>query len=184
MLGDGAAEDEQPTPVWANGQGWLVSWHRASNPPDGTPHGAEGVCLTTAGEVVLVSQDGDRWSLPAGRPELGETWEDTLRREVLEEACARVLTARLLGFCRGVCVAGPEQGLVLVRSIWRAEVDLEPWEPRFEIRHRRLVAQREVTDHLGIGSHPFARILRRTLYEAAINIGSTAQVEQVMDADG
>jgi hypothetical protein len=115
---DGGAEDEQPTPVWANGQGWLVSWHCASNPPDGTPHGAEGVCLTTAGDVVLVSQDGVRWSLPAGRPELGETWEDTLRREVLEEAC-----------------------------------------------------------------HPFARILRRTLHEAAIIIGSTAQVEQVMDAD-
>lgn len=184
MLGDGAAGAAQPTPVWANGQGWLVSWHRAPRPPDGTPHGAEGVCLTAAGEVVLVSQDGERWSLPAGRPELGETWEDTLRREVLEEACARVLTARLLGFCRGACVAGPEEGLVLVRSIWRAEVELEPWEPQFEIRHRRLVAQDEVMDQLGIGSHPFAGVLRRTLHEAAITTGSPAQLEQVMDADG
>src|SRR5882757_5533141 len=68
MLGDGAAGAAQPTPVWANGQGWLVSWHRARRSPDGTPHGAEGVCLTAAGEVVLVSQDGERWSLPAGRP--------------------------------------------------------------------------------------------------------------------
>jgi hypothetical protein len=37
--------------------------------------------------------------------------------EVLEEACAVVTRARLLGFCWGACVSGPEHGVVLVRSI-------------------------------------------------------------------
>jgi hypothetical protein len=64
---------------------------------------------------------------------------DTLRREVREEACAAVTSATLLGFSRGACLRGPEQGLVLVRSLWRAEVRLEAWQPRFEIAHRRLV---------------------------------------------
>ena len=79
-----------------------------------------------------------------------------------------VVRARLLGFSRGVCVAGPENGLVLVRSIWRAEVELGPWDPRFEIRHRRLVAPSDLADALGLATHPFAPILRRALREAEV----------------
>src|SRR5262245_62081590 len=58
---------------------------------------------------------------------------DAARRSILEEACCIVREARLLGFCRSRCLSGPEKGLVLVRSIWRAEVDLMPWDPRFEV---------------------------------------------------
>jgi hypothetical protein len=58
---------------------------------------------------------------------------------MLEEAFATVVRARLLGFSRGVCVAGPQEGLILVRSMSQAEVQLRPWEPQFEIRHRRVV---------------------------------------------
>jgi ADP-ribose pyrophosphatase YjhB (NUDIX family) len=93
----------------------------------------------TGDRVVLVSSDGERWTLPGGRPESHERWADTLQREVREEACAVVTSSRLLGYTRGVCVRGPEQGLVLVRSHWRAEVVLHPWEPRFEMTHRLLV---------------------------------------------
>jgi len=74
--------------------------------------------------------------------------EETLRREMREEACATVVKARLLGFCRSACVVGPQAGQVLVRSVWRAEVELAPWEPQFEVTHRRLVAPAEVIDHL------------------------------------
>ena len=132
------------------------------------PHGAEGVCVTPAGEVVLISPDGKLWDLPAGRPEMGETWEDTLRREMLEEACATVLEATLLGFTRGACVQGPERGRVLVRSVWRAEVELAPWQPRFEIPHRRVVAAADVMGELVLGNHAFAPIIRRELQEASI----------------
>ncbi len=163
-----AARPGESLAVHVNGQDWLASWHPPLLPPDGTPHGAEGVCVTGDGELVLISQDGERWSFPAGRPEGSETWEDTLRREVREEACATVLRARLLGFSRGACVAGPEKGLVLVRSVWRAEVELGPWEPRFEIRHRRVVAAAQVLQHLTITAHPSAPIIRRTLHEAGI----------------
>ena len=120
----------------------------------------------SGGGVVLVSPDGQVWSLPAGRPEAEESWAETLRREVREEACATVVQARLLGFSRGVCIAGPEKGLVLVRSIWRADVELGPWDPYFEIRHRRLVAPADLAAELTPASHPFAPIVRRTLQEA------------------
>jgi ADP-ribose pyrophosphatase YjhB (NUDIX family) len=162
------AADGQELQIQSNGQDWLVSWHPPPLPPPGTPHGAEGVCVTPAGEVVLISPDGKLWDLPAGRPEVGETWEDTLRREMLEEACATVVAATLLGFTRGACVRGPETGRVLVRSVWRAEVELAPWEPRFEIAHRRVVAATHVMGHLAIETHPFAPIIRRELQEASV----------------
>lgn len=113
----------------------------------------------------MISEDGKRWDLPAGRPEHAETWEETLRREVWEEACAKVESARLLGFSRGRCVHGSELGLVLVRSIWLAQVSVEPWAPQFEIRHRKLVPAEELFEHLTIEGG-YRAIFRKAVAEA------------------
>lgn len=106
--------------------------------------------------------------LPGRPPRTGESLEQTLRREMLEEACATVTGARLLGFARGECVTGAEQGLVLVRSMWRADVELGPWEPQFEIRHRRVIAVTDIALQRMLATDPFAPIIRRSLNEAAI----------------
>jgi len=101
------AEDGVGWLVTNGGQDWRVAWHPPPDAPPGTPHGSAGVCV--AGDaVVLVSGDGTRWGLPGGRPEPGEDWADTLRREVREEACATVTDARLLGFSHGECVRGTQ----------------------------------------------------------------------------
>jgi ADP-ribose pyrophosphatase YjhB (NUDIX family) len=168
MPGIIAAEDGQHMRAHSNGQDWLVSWHPPSNPPSGTPHGAAGVCLTAAAHLVLISHDGEHWGFPAGRPEGTETPEETLRREMLEEACATVTTARLLGFARSECVDGRQHGLVLVRSYWRAEVDLAPWRPRHEIRHRRTVPATEATTHVRDPDPAATRVSHRALAEAGI----------------
>jgi len=126
------------------------------------------VSVTADGDIVVISPDGTIWNLPAGRPEPGESWEQTLRREMDEDACATVAGARLLGFTRGQCVTGPECGRVLVRSVWRADVELRPWEARSEIADRRVVAAATVEEALLLGSHPFAAIIRCELQEAAV----------------
>jgi ADP-ribose pyrophosphatase YjhB (NUDIX family) len=162
------AMDGVAIPVRSGGQDWRVSWHAPPDPPDGTPHGAEGVCVTSDGDVVLITSDGTIWDLPAGRPEPDETWEQTLHREMDEEACATVLRARLLGFTRGQCINGRERGLVLVRSVWRAEVELAAWEARFEIVGRRVVPPDAVEQELSLDSNPFAPLIRRELQEAAV----------------
>ena len=75
--------------------------------------------------------------------------------------------ARLLGFCRSACLTGPEAGLVLVRSVWRGEVELAPWTPQHEIAHRREVLAAELlsTRDIGPGWEP---ILRRAAAEAGL----------------
>ncbi len=135
--------DDEEFEVENGGQRWAISWHVGAIAPDGRAHGSAGICVTDTGDVVLISPDGVSWDFPAGRPEGAENWEETLRREILEEACAIVNEARLLGFSRGRCLSGPELGLVLVRSIWLAKVRLFDWKPVFEISFRRVVPSTE-----------------------------------------
>ena len=56
-----------------------------------------------------------------------------------EEACVEVREAKLLGFARGECIRGHEKGLVLVRSIWLAKIELNEWVPEHETLARKLV---------------------------------------------
>lgn len=146
---------------------WRMAWHPPADAPPGQPHGSNAFCVTAADSVVLVSVDGSRWGWPGGRPEPGESWEDTMRREMAEEACATVTSARLLGFVRSRCVRGQETGLVLVRSIWRAEVTLQPWQPLYEIPFRLVVPARDLATRLWMETGA-APIYSRAAREAAL----------------
>ncbi|MBV9786680.1 MAG: NUDIX domain-containing protein [Chloroflexi bacterium] len=165
MIEQHMARDGEEHLVRANDQDWIVTWSPPPTAPEGKPHGSAGVCVTSTGEIVLISANGVDWDLPAGRTEGNETWEQTLHREMREEACATVVTARLLGFAHSVCVAGPEVGLALVRSFWRADVHLDAWEPQFEITHRRVMPAAEALGHL---PPAFLPIILRALSEAGV----------------
>jgi 8-oxo-dGTP pyrophosphatase MutT (NUDIX family) len=167
---DDIAADTIEMAVSMNGQEWCVAWCPPPDPPPGTPHGAAAVCLADD-QVVLVSHDGETWDLPGGRPEPDESLDDTLRREIREEACATLTSSRLLGFSRGRCVRGAERGLVLVRSLWRAEVHLEAWQPQFEMSHRLLLPASEALGRLtGQPRFPggFRPLYRRLFAEASL----------------
>jgi hypothetical protein len=84
---------------------------------------------------------------------------------MFEETCCRVQDATLLGFARGVCIRGHEEGLVLVRSLWRVEVSLEDWDPKFGIVGRHVLPPRNALPLLG---HWTPEILRRLFYQAGI----------------
>jgi ADP-ribose pyrophosphatase YjhB (NUDIX family) len=132
--------DQEEFSFKAEGQDWIASWHPSTLPyPEGQGHGSAAICITFENNIVLVSSNGKHWDFPGGRPEGNEDWRMTMEREILEEACVKVEEASLLGFSKGVCVKGPEEGLVLVRSLWRAVVSLRDWQPRYEINHRLVV---------------------------------------------
>jgi len=64
--------------------------------------GAAGAVFNPAGELLLQRKVGaDRWTVPGGICELGESFEDTLRRELLEETALLVHEAELLEVVSG-----------------------------------------------------------------------------------
>ena len=68
-------------------------------PPSGLTIQSSGLCFTPEGLITLVS-DGKGWVCPGGYPEEGEALEETLIREIAEEACDRVIDCRYIGCVR------------------------------------------------------------------------------------
>jgi 8-oxo-dGTP pyrophosphatase MutT (NUDIX family) len=129
----------------------LVVRRLRSNETSDAPRGSSyGLCVTADGDAVLVNEDGrPAWGLPGGRPEAGETPDETLAREVVEEACARVLDAELL-FATEDTFLDTERAVThrFATSIYWARVALEPWEPRFEKTARHLVPLADIAEEL------------------------------------
>ena len=64
--------------------------------------GAAGAVFNMAGELLLQRKVGaERWTVPGGVSELGEAFEDTLRRELLEETSLVVHAADLWAVVSG-----------------------------------------------------------------------------------
>lgn len=56
------------------------------------------ICFDKNGKILIIKDSkNDYWSLPGGTPEIGETVEETLIREVNEEASCEVEPLELLG---------------------------------------------------------------------------------------
>ncbi|MFD3164321.1 NUDIX hydrolase [Herpetosiphon sp. NSE202] len=159
---------QQPTwQVNTHQQTWHVRWHPADSESAGKAHGSAGICLTPERQIVVVSQNGIDWDVPAGRSEAGESWAATLQRELAEEACAMVQSASLLGFCQSQCLAGAEQGLILVRAFWLAQVTIQAWQPQFEMIERRLIEPKEIWGYL---PQAYLPIYRHVLQVASLFI--------------
>jgi ADP-ribose pyrophosphatase YjhB (NUDIX family) len=89
------------------------------------------------GLIVLVTWDGEHWTLPGGTREAGERLEQTLAREVREEACTHVLGCRYLG-CQHVTELDGGREAYYQTRFW-ARVELESFTSRHEMIARRLV---------------------------------------------
>jgi ADP-ribose pyrophosphatase YjhB (NUDIX family) len=145
-------------PPWS-GTRALVSWlDLAYAPRDDLLQRAEAAAFTEHSKLLAVAEGDDRftwWSFPRGRREPGESIEDTLRRELLEEACAQVMLSERLGFQRFSHLNGERAGRVTTDAMFWARVEARPFAPEFETRARRelsLGAARPAA--LGKSDHP------------------------------
>ena len=120
---------------------WKVSLHPPDERPEGASHGSEAVCMLNDTETVLVRSTSGRLNTPGGRGEDGESSEETMIREVREEACAEVTSWQLLGYARSECLEGDRPGHVMVRDMYLAHVQLRPWECVTDETMERLIVQ-------------------------------------------
>jgi 8-oxo-dGTP pyrophosphatase MutT (NUDIX family) len=144
--------------VVIDGRSYRVSWFDPPfvPPPQETTQ-ALGICFTREGEIVLVTLDGSAWSLPGGTIEPGETLEQTLVREVREEACARVLQSRYIG-CQRVEELDRDRASYYQTRFW-AGVELDQFTPAHETTGRILVAPGDFLDTLWWGGETTATLI-------------------------
>ena len=95
-----------------------------------------------------------------GRPSTGRCWKRPARSSE---------DATLLGFVRVASIRGAEEGRVRVRSLWCADVSLDPWEPRHEITARLIVPHDEALERVGFGGD------HRPIYERWFRDALTAK---------
>lgn len=128
------------------------------------PHSnqAYGICFTEAGMIVLGASDvdgGRYWNPLGGGVEPGETLEDCLVREVMEEGCARVAESRYIGCQRVDDPDHPTGPRRFYQTRFWARVELLRWDPQHEIDERRLVRPEDFLQTLAWGSAPTAAII-------------------------
>ncbi len=115
-----------------------------------------GVCFNDKGEILVQRKDKDHdWSLPGGTVEEGETAEETLRREFVEEVDVTLKNIKLLGgqkvvFVNGENIITKKGSNNFYQLRYYCEVDeLMPQTPDPDhgtLRERKFVAQETIND--------------------------------------
>jgi 8-oxo-dGTP diphosphatase len=98
----------------------------------------------------------DDWSLPKGRLDPGEGWQDAARREIAEETGCEACLGRFAG--AKLYLDRPEPKLVLY---WHARLIHQVSEPEDEVDEVAWLSRREALDRLDHGSD--RRLLLRAL---------------------
>ena len=132
------------------GRELTLTWQESDNLPFGKKISQiSGYCLTADNKVLIIKNE-QGWGLPGGHPEEGETVEQTLRREIAEEADAVISEYKLFGY---VEVNDPENNsiegrdYVQLRFICQLE-KINDFTASFETSDRQAVAVSDLPDYI------------------------------------
>jgi len=94
--------EAEDTAVWADGTIPLriTAYLTAEEPPSSYVTSVRGIVVRDETVLVLWNEQDEPYLLPGGRCEPGESLQETLHREVLEEAGVEVHDPAMLGFLR------------------------------------------------------------------------------------
>lgn len=84
-----------------------VQFVRLDEPPPAELIANVNIAAYTAGGWLLLELTSGLWEIPGGTREPGESWQDALMRELLEETGARLVTRRVIG--AWACVSSAER---------------------------------------------------------------------------
>ena len=129
-------------------------------PPRDLTIQSSGLCFTPEGMVTLVS-DGKGWVCPGGYPEVGETLEEALIREIAEEACARVINYQYIGSIRTYELPPiPEGSLpMFYQARYWVRVENDVFDPQHEMTQRIDVLPSEFVEILRWNAKQTAKIM-------------------------
>lgn len=121
---------------------------------------ASGLCFTSEGTITLVS-DGKGWVCPGGYPEDDETLEETLIREIAEEACARVIDCQYIGSIRTYELPPvPEKSPSLFyQARYWVRVENDEFNPQHEMTQRTEILPTQFVEILRWNAKQTAKIM-------------------------
>jgi 8-oxo-dGTP pyrophosphatase MutT (NUDIX family) len=128
-----------------DGREVTLEWIESGSIPNGIAISqVTGYCVDDVGRILIVKNKRG-WGFPGGHPEPGESPEDTLRREVIEEANVSLKKPEIIGYME---VRDPQNGSVegthYVQLKYLAEIEAtDDFKKEFETSGR---------DFVGIGS--------------------------------
>ncbi len=157
LAADIAALADGTTPEAMQGEFFAEPWHRAS-----PAIGVDAAVTDPAGALLLVRRrDNERWAMPGGLAEIGQTLAESVLRELWEEAGLRGRAAHLLGVFDGR-LWGSQARTHLLNIVFRVECDTFTPVAGIEMLDARFFPQDALPDSLHPGHEQrIPEVLRR-----------------------
>ncbi len=93
---------------------------------------------------LLIVKNGDTWTIPGGHPEKGETKEETLNRELMEEACVTLDKTHYMGAVEVV-----ENNEKYFQLRYTAKVkEIFPFKQEWEICERKFIDLKDLPNYI------------------------------------
>ena len=119
--------------LWREGFKLTSQWHTQ----------VSGYVFNEKGELLIVRNE-KTWTVPGGHPEGSEAYEETLNRELMEEACVTLKDANYLGAVEVV-----ENGETYYQIRYTAKVnEVLPFKQEWEICERKFVPLDELHNYI------------------------------------
>jgi len=135
-----------------NGRDLTLVWYESNQIPTGKKISqVSAFCVDNNGDVLIVRHEKQGWCLPGGHPEDGETVEETLRREVQEEADATIKSdINLMGY---LGVFDPDNNSIEGRDYFQLRFlckldELNDFKADFETSDRQFIKPEELPKYI------------------------------------
>lgn len=146
----------------------VIEWIKTNSLEGMTPiMQVYGVCFNDKNEILISRKVGDeKWIIPGGHPEGNETIEETLRRELIEEADIKVKNIKVLGAQKIYPEKKPEEYIYQVRCICKLDKLLpQTIDPAENVNwERKFVPANKITEFVKWG------VTGDAMFRDAINV--------------